>query len=238
MRVVLKIFTMMALVTLGAYAFNYNTTLVSSSPDTRGIKKLVIRSNGMIKAVALCRSGRCNLGWTDYVRTENGLLASWKLPGRGHKVVLVEAARHNQARVVIKSLHNDGRRDKTRIKYFRKKHRYGYDLHAYDGDWVNAGKRYKGLGSLRIYHRGNQIMVKAWNQCRQPECSWGRSSAIPAHGKLLAEWNLGRVTRVMTIRGMDRDQLGEFQTLKVKVENNYADGRAGETRIFFLRRRR
>ena len=239
MKVIVKILSIMALATLGAYAFNYNTTLVNHNPDARGIKKLIIRSNGMVKAVGLCHTGRCDWGWTDYIRTQNGLLATWKRPGRGCKVVLVESTRHNQARVITKTLRSDGRRDRTKIEFFRKQHRHiGHATYAYEGSWVNEEGVNRGLESLRIYHRGNQIMVHARTQCRQAECDWGRSAAALTQGKLVVQWNRGPVTKVMTIRGMDRDRYGEYQTMKVKIRNSYRDGRAPKTRIFFLTRER
>ena len=238
MKQMFKIFSILTLLTLGAQAFNYNAVWVNSDPNIRGIKKLLIQNNGIVEAFGSCRTGTCSWGRVEYIRTQNGLLATWKRPGKGYRVVLAEAVPGNRIKVITKHMRNGQNRDKTKISYFRKRHNVGHFARSFDGDWINKEANSRGLKRLSIHRSRGQTLVHAWNNCRRQECDWGNSAATVTRHKLTAEWNQNRTRKVMTVKGIDRNRHGLFKTLEVKIKTYYRDRRNTKTRIFYLRRER
>ncbi len=236
MKQMFKIFTILALLTLGANAFNYNSVWVNTSHSERGVKKLQIRNNGIVEAFGSCQAGNCSWGRTEYIRTQNGLLATWKRPGKGCKVILVEAVRGNRIKVITKHLFGGQRGDRTKISYFRERRQASHFSRAYDGVWIDEEMHSRGLDRLKIRRVGNQTFVRAWSQCSRPDCDWGRATAIVMPNKLIVEWNRRGAKKVMKIKGVERDRYGRFQTLKVKIQTYFNNGRSPKTHIKYLRR--
>ena len=115
-----KVFFVAFFLTLGASAFNYNGTWFNTNSSSNGITKLIIKSNGTIRAYGKCHPRDCDWGSVFYKRVRSGILASWRQRGIGHKVLLVEPVNSNRLKVVVKYLYCDSRADKTRVEYFKK----------------------------------------------------------------------------------------------------------------------
>ncbi|RRS29827.1 MAG: hypothetical protein P794_10065 [Epsilonproteobacteria bacterium (ex Lamellibrachia satsuma)] len=236
MKQITKVISFIILLTLGGYAFNYNSVWVNENQNTRGVTKLVIKNNGQIKAFGQCHPNDCDWGNTHYTRTRNGLLASWRQVGIGHKVILVEAVSQNRVKAVVKYLYNGARADKTKIEYFRKRRN---NIHGnakrFTGNWVNDDPNTRNLTRLNIRKPGNTIFVHAWGKCHPRDCDWGRTRASLSNNKLTVRWNQGFVDRVMTIKGEDF-RGGRYHLLHIKTTSHYHDSRGTRTEIQYMRR--
>ena len=224
--------------TAGVYAFNYNSVWINTDANTRGITKIVIKNTGQIKAFGQCHPRDCDWGNTGYTRTRNGLLASWRQAGIGHKVIYLEAINSNKIKVVVKYLYRDNRRDKTKIMYFKKRHN-NTNMHArtFTGDWVSENVNTRSLTRMNVYRSGNHLSVKAWGKCHPTDCSWGSARATRSNNKLTVRWNRGFVDRVMTIKG-ENFRHGKFQTLRIKTVSHFHDSRGTQTKVEYMQRRR
>ncbi|SFV54002.1 hypothetical protein MNB_SV-6-94 [hydrothermal vent metagenome] len=237
MKLIFKIITTMILFSISTYAFNYNSTWINEDPNNRGITKLVVNSNGTIRAFGACNSRDCEWGTTSYTRTSNGLLSSWKQRGFGHKVILLESLRGDRAKATIKYLYNS-RRDITKVVYFKRSIRKPDRFRHFVGDWVNEDRLTRGLTRLHIGKSGHRIVVRAWASCRPRDCDWGRFDAIKTGQKLRVKWRENGIRREMILSGVDRDRSGRFQTLKVKFTTFYNNERGNRSRVYYFYKQR
>jgi len=228
-----KIFFLLLLLTLGSHAFNYHSTWVNRNANTVGVTKLVIKNNGMIKAFGQCGLRDCNWGRVRYIRTHNGLLASWK-QRNGHKVILIEAVNPNRIKVVVKYLYTH-RADRTKVAYFTKKVRRR-PVPPYAGNWVNENPRSRSITRINIHKQRNGIFLNAWGRCYPNECNWGKARVRIRSNKIRAYWDQGFVRRSMTVTGQEY-RGGRYHRLKVYVKSRYNDGRGTRTEVFYMRRR-
>ncbi len=238
MRNLLKLFFVFVALTLGAFAFNYNSFWVNENRDSRGVTKLVINNNGIIDAFIACQQRDCSWGKARYTRTANGLIASWIERGRGHKVVLVESIRGDKIKVITKFLYCNGRDDMTKVEYFNKINRESDRYRHFMGTWINSDQRTRGVTRLKISKSGRQIYVHAWGSYQRGECDKGSNIATRSNNGLTVRWNQNNKNKLFRIEGIDRNHRGEFQTLKVTVSSQYNNSRGSQPRTYFLRRSR
>jgi len=235
MKQLTKILSFIILLTLGGYAFNYNSVWVNENPNTRGVTKLVIQNNGQIKAFGQCQPRDCNWGNTHYTRTRNGLFASWRQAGIGHKVILIESIGHNRVKAVIKYLYHGGRGDKTKVEYFKKRRNNARTAASFTGNWVNRNPHTRNMTRFNIRRSGNGIFAHAWGKCHPSDCDWGRARATFSNNILTVRWNQGFVNRVMTVRGEDFRN-GRYHMLRIKTISHYHDSRGTRTEVQYMRR--
>lgn len=113
MSAILKSFFSLILLATSLSAFNYNSQWVNKNLNTRSIKSISIRG-GKIDVIGSCKLGSCSWGSVAYDSIPNGLVASWKYPRIGHKVLVVVATGANEVKVITKYLYN-GRQNTTTV---------------------------------------------------------------------------------------------------------------------------
>jgi hypothetical protein len=75
-----------------------------------------------------------------------------------------------------------------------------------DGTWVNQSPETQGITRFQIEHRGNDIFVHAWGNCR-PECDWGEKRAFVDKDSAILLWDQSFVYRIMDIHLNKRTNL-------------------------------
>ena len=237
MRYLVRAILIVLFITANIEAFNYYGTWFNTNPNTNGVTKIVIKSNGIIRAYGKCHPTNCDWGSRHYLRVKSGLLASWRHNGGLHEVLLVEPSSANKIRVIEKYLFCDRRADKTKIEYFKKLP----VVHAIDkrdrftGSWVSTNPNTSGLTKAKIYKSQRGIYVHFWGKCHPRDCDWGNRGARIDGNVMSVVWNQGFVRRVIKIRGLNYAN-GKYNKLKITSTNYYNDRRGVRTTVDYLRR--
>jgi len=237
MRWLFKVVFIAFFLTISANAFNYNGTWFNTNANSSGVVKLIIKSNGTIRAYGKCHPNSCDWGRRYYTRVKSGLLASWRQRGIGHKVILVESAGVNRIKVVVKYLYCDSRSDKTRVEYFKKLPVVSLaDFRdRFTGSWISTNPNTRSLTRAKLFKSGSGLYVHLWGKCHPRDCDWGSIRARVSSNQLKLTWNKGFVTRVMTIRGLNYRN-GRYNKLRIKTTNYYNDSRGVRTTIEYMKR--
>lgn len=118
MSEIFKSFFALIVLATSLSAFNYNSQWVNKNPNTKSIKSISIR-DGKIDVMGWCKTGGCSWGSVTYNSIPNGLVASWKYPQIGHKVLVLEATGANELKVISKYLYNGRQNTTTVVDQFR-----------------------------------------------------------------------------------------------------------------------
>lgn len=222
-------------------AVNLNGTWINEDPNTRGITKLVInKQDSRVHAWGQCHPHDCDWGKVRFNRTSRGILASWRQPGIGHKVILAEKINSRRIKVTAKLLYCDRRGDKTKIYYFRKAPSHsgvsGF-LERFTGNWKNSDPNTRGITRISIFPRNGGLYIHAWGKCHPRDCDWGEVRVRRSGNSLTAEWHQGFADREMIIRGFNPRRSGKYTRLEVHIVTFYHDNRGIKTRTYrFIRR--
>jgi len=218
-------------------ALNLNGTWVNENMNTRGITKLAINnSQEKIRAWGECHPHDCDWGNVHFIHTSKGILASWRQPGIGHKVILAERINNHRIKVTAKLLYCDARSDKTRTYYFRKAPRGGRVGKPFLGSWTNIDPYSRGITKIAISRLNGKVYLHAWGKCHPTDCDWGRSIARRDGARLIVKWHQGFVDRTMFIRGLQQRPDGRYRRIRVRLVSHYHDSRGTKVMIYYFDR--
>ena len=234
MNSIIKIITMLFLISVGASAFDYSGTWINSSSNNL-VPKIIVKRDGTIRAFGKCTPNDCDWGVTNYTKVKNGILASWKSGNFGHKVLLLQPVRNDRIRVVLKSLYCDNRPDKLKVLFFKKVPAVSDPSVKFIGRWVNENPNTRGVTRFNIFKNNGQLYVHVWGKCTPQDCDWGSARANLNGNDLKVFWNEDFVNREMTIKGVSYAN-GRFNRLQMKTVNVYNDNRGRRTDVEYFQR--
>ena len=238
MRKFLSTIIMLVMLTAVTSALNLNGTWVNENENTGGITKLVIRNGaGNIEAWGKCHPRDCDWGKVRFHHTAKGILASWRQPRIGHKVILAEKINNHRIRVTAKLLYCDSRHDKTKIYYFKKLTPTVSGVRKFTGGWRNSDPNTRGITRITITRKSGKPYIHAWGKCHPRDCDWGEVRARRNGNRLVADWDQGFVNRHMVIHGLDPNSNGKYQRLKMRLYNRYHDSRGNRQETYYFDRR-
>ena len=219
---------------MGAYAFNYNAVWVNEDSKARGIKKIVIKNNGYIQIISSKKGREHDWGKSRYIRTVNGLLATWQGRKSAYKVVVLENVNNHKMRATIKYLRGTGRDDMTKIIYLKKPIKL---YQKYLGKWSNEDGVTRGITHLDITRSNRELFVRVWKSCRSGECDMGNYKARVTGNQARLRLDWGNSRKVLTIKGLDRDHRGGYRTLEATITRDSHNNRS-RSRTFYFRKSR